>query len=902
MPRILALVLLALAASCSGGVAVRRDIIAGLERRVLPNGLAVVALEDPRLPTVTAMLSYAVGSVNEPAGLTGVSHYFEHMVFKGTKKYPPGSIDRITQQCGGENNAYTTHDMTGYWFHVHASHLDEVLDILADTMGNCSLDEAEFERERGPVLQEMAIWLDGAWGPVERDLEKTVYERSGYRHPVLGWKEDVEKLTRERMMAYYKAHYSPNNASLVVVGNLPKEEIFRKAERYFAALPAGLPTGEPAWHEAPQSRERKVELQTGLPNDRFILAFRTGPAGSDDDLILDVVSTILGDGRTSRLVGHLADDEDLAGKDSIEVFNYSRKHEGVFYVKVELALEANAEQARNIVLAELDRLREEPVREHELRRAKNILRARFAFESESQYELASKIGYFEALGRPDYVATYMDRIEAITAEQIQAVSRRFFQPGLRTWAIGKAKATRSGRGAAPGKRRPPWKPLRPGIQATYAPPVLGAVRERTLSNGLRLLVLRRPGVPVLSVQALVNAGQAYEPAEQAGVAQLTGELLDEGVEDERGRRRGAEQIAGEIEFVGGQFSCGAAGVAAKVLSEHAGTAFDLVRDLLRFPSFPRPRFEALKEDLLADIESQDEEPGRVARRLFYEEAFKGHPYERPASGTAASVGALTLKNVRDYHRRLFRPENTILAVVGDLDPEAAFAELTDRLGGWEGEGSSPGLPAAPAAKRGTESKTIHRTYKSQQARIHLGHVGVERKAPDWAALRVMETILCSSAGFTNRLAQRVREQNGLAYDVGGTITAGAGVAAGPFEIVLGVEAKDKDKAISLVREELKRFLADGPTEEEIRDARRYLLASYASAWETSDSVASWLLEAKRHGLGLDYAARFHREVSAVTCGEVVRVARQRIDLGALITVVVGPVDRNGKLLEGARDQ
>jgi zinc protease len=166
----------------------------------------------------------------------------------------------------------------------------------------------------------------------------------------------------------------------------------------------------------------------------------------------------------------------------------------------------------------------------------------------------------------------------------------------------------------------------------------------------------------------------------------------------------------------------------------------------------------------------------------------------------------------------------------------------------------------------------------------------------------METIFCSSSGFTNRLATAVRERQGLAYDVGGSITAGAGLVAGPFEISLGVDPANKDKAVALVKEELKRFLEEGPTEEEVADAKRYLLASQASAWETAEGMAGWLVEARRHGLGYDAASRFHREVSAVGRGEVARAARRCIDPGALVTVVVGPVDKDGKLLEGVQDR
>ena len=301
--------LLLLLVGCSFGQEKRApvDLLAGLERRVLPNGLAVVVKPDRRLPTVTAMLAYRVGSVNEEPGMTGAAHFFEHMVFKGTAKYKPGDIDLVTYRCGGENNAFTTHDMTGYWFHVGAPHLDEVLDILADTMGNCSLDEAEFDRERNTVLQEMNIWLDGPWGELEKELDRTVYKECRYRHPVLGWKEDVEKLSRDRMAEFYKRHYGPQNASLIVVGDIAPADVFAKAEKFFGTVKAGGLTAQGVAMDPPQKEARAVELKTGATTDKLMIAFRADKAGSESDIALDVLATLLGEGKTTRLLSRLVD-------------------------------------------------------------------------------------------------------------------------------------------------------------------------------------------------------------------------------------------------------------------------------------------------------------------------------------------------------------------------------------------------------------------------------------------------------------------------------------------------------------------------------------------------------------------------------------------------------------------
>jgi zinc protease len=905
LSRILALLFISMA-GCSGGPGQTGgsqsvDLLAGLERRVLPNGLAIVVKEDHRLPTLTAMLAYRVGSVNEPEGLTGVSHFFEHMVFKGSSKYKRGDIDLVTYRCGGENNAYTTHDMTGYWFHVDSSHLKDILDILADTCGNSTLDPQEFELERGPVLQEMNIWLDGPWGELERSLEKTIYTKSRYRHPVLGWREDVEKLSRDRMMEYYKAYYKPNNASLIVVGDVNKEEVFQEAAKYFGSIPRGKDADEAHWMEPAQTEERTVEVKTDLPSDRFIMAFRTPEAGSDADLRLDVIATILGDGRNSRLKTKLVKELELAGESNVDVLNYSRRHEGVFYVQVEVALDGSPEAARKAVIQELEAISTKPVKERELRRAKNLLRAKFAFDVESQNELTSKIGYFDALGRPDYIRTYMDRIEAITPEQLLETAKVTFQPEKRTVAIGLAKPKRSGAAPGSGLEKGPPKRRAGAVAAPQAAPVLGEVLREVLPNGLTLLAKKRSDVPVLSIQALVNAGQIFEPEDKAGLAELVGSLLDEGIEDDQGRRRTGDEIAGDLEFVGGQYTTGANGISVKVLSEHSDIAFNTARDLLRYPSFPKDRFEKLKEDQLAEIESMDQDPTRVARRLFFESVYKGHPLHHPTIGYKETVKALTLEDVEAYYHRLFRPENTIIAVVGDIDPAEAIRQVRRRMEGWKGEGAWKAPVAQPALQQ-TEPRTIYHTYKATQVRIHLGHIGVVRKNPDFAALKVMETILLTSPGFTNRLARNVRDLQGLAYDVNGSITGGAGAVACPFQVVLGVEAKDKEKGLQAVLKELDQFLKDGPTEVEVKDAKDYLLHSFVSSWETVEDMADYLLSVERYGLGADYAGDYYKAVRSVTPAEILRVARKYIDPKNLTTVIVGPVDKNGKLIEGDQDK
>ena len=884
--------LLALAAGCAGapgaGPGQPLDLLAGSQRFCLPNGLILLIKEDHRLPVLTSTLVYKVGSTDDPEGQSGMAHYLEHMVFKGTQRYHRGDIDRITLRSGGENNAYTTFDTTAYYFHVDSSHLDDVLEILSDTMGRCTFDEKEFQVERGPILQEMSIWLDGPWGGLERELDQAVYARNRYGHPILGSRSDVEDMSRDRMVAHYREHYTPEKAVLVLVGDVRTEEACQKAERCFGSIPRGKAPPSSGVVEPPQAAPRCVTTATSLSSDRFIMAFRGGAEGSSHALALDLIATLLGEGRYSKLSTRLVTELELSSEEGISVVNEPRRSDGLFSIQVALGQDSSSDQARRAVEEVLGDLSSWPVSDRELRRAKNLIRTRLAFDLGSQTELALRLGVHEALGFPGFLGAYMDRIEAVSAEEVKKVAQETFIPANRTLVLG------PGSGRSP-IRRPRCLRTSGGGLARLSPggvagagflPSLPEVREERLGNGLTLLAQRRSDLPIVTLQADLRAGALYEPDDKAGLAELVARMLDQGIEGREGGTRSSDEFAREIEFLGGNYSISVAGVTVHLMSAHVTTGMDLLRDFLRSPSFPEDRLQKTREDQLADLESTDEEPQDAARRLFFESAYRGHPYARRTLGRKETVARLTREDVLSFYHSYYRPENLVLAVVGDVDPDRVLRDLRRHFESWKGEGPW-GPPRIAPAVRQIEPRTIHHASKAQQIRIHLGHVGVDRFHPDYFALRVMETILGSSPGFTNRLARRVRDELGLTYDVSGTITEGADLAAAPFQVILGVDEKNQKRAVQEVLGVLRTFRNEGPTEEELADAKQYLLGSFANSWETVEDTAAYLVHAGRFGLGSDYPAHFQAAISAVTREDVLRVAREQIDLDALTTVVVG---------------
>jgi zinc protease len=424
--------------------------------------------------------------VHEPEGTSGLAHFLEHMLFKGTDRYKRGEIDRITFEAGGANNAFTSHDMTVYWFHVASDKLDDFLAIEANRMTKCTMDATEFELEKKVVLEELNRDLDGPWGLLEQEMEKTVFTKSTYHHPVLGWREHLEKMTRDEMVDYYRKYYQPNNAILVIVGDVKADECLKKAASCFEALPAGPALPEAKGQEPPQDQERRFEIETEDSTARLLLAYRSDVVGSKADIVLDVLSNILTNGKKSRLHLRLVEKDDLVAEGGISTSNYARKYDGVFYVQAELKPEAKPESAEKSILEELERLTKEPVTKAELDRAKSLLRASFAFGKESTIDLATAIVQFEVLNVPNYLREYMDRVRAVTAEDIREVARAVLDAKRRTVGVAKPKKDGKDGRISPRRERHGRAPLR--LQSA---PDLGEYWEVRLPSGLTLMAKRK---------------------------------------------------------------------------------------------------------------------------------------------------------------------------------------------------------------------------------------------------------------------------------------------------------------------------------------------------------------------------------------------------------------------------
>jgi zinc protease len=401
-----------------------------VRRTVLDNGLVVLTKEVHTSPIVTTMIWYRVGSRNEELGHTGKSHFLEHMLFKGTERFKKGEIDLITHRNGGGNNAFTSHDFTAYYFNFASDRWQIALEIEADRMVNCAFEPDEFEAEKKVVIEELKTGLDSPWGLLLQDVEATAYKIHPYRNPIVGWLQDVERATAEQQQAYYRKYYQPNNAILVISGDFDTDQVLKNVASSFSPIP-GSPSQPPMLLREPEQRgERRVVVRWRSKVPRLAIAYHAPEIAHADSYALQVLAVILTEGKASRLYQRMVEREQSVTFISAEYGE--AKDPTLFHIRAEARGTHSIEGIESSIYDELERIVSNGVTLQELQRAKHQIEAHFILSRERTLDQAILLGQIETLYGLDYIDSYLQRIGAVTGEEIVGACTRHLHENNRT--------------------------------------------------------------------------------------------------------------------------------------------------------------------------------------------------------------------------------------------------------------------------------------------------------------------------------------------------------------------------------------------------------------------------------------------------------------------------------------
>ncbi len=827
----------------------------------LPNGLVILVEEDHSVPVASVQAWCETGSIHEGAWLgAGLSHILEHMLFKGTARRGPGQIAREVQNAGGYINAYTSFDRTVYWIDIPKAGVSTAIDILADATMNSTLPEAEYAKEQEVIRREFAMGMDDPDRVSSKTLFATAYRRHPYRHPVIGHLDVYNRLTRDDVMAYYKARYVPNNLFFVITGDVDPQAVRDQLAALFETSPLQPlpPVYVPAEPVQLGRREEHVEFPTELT--RLELAWHIPELTHPDVPALDLLSMILGDGRSSRLFRRVREEQSLVH--GVQAWCYTPGQPGLFGIEA-LLDPARRDAALAGIFAEVERLKTEGVTPEELAKAvRQALSGQISGLATTRGRAADLGSNWQLTRNCQFTRDYLAALQRVTVDDLARVARAYFTDQNLTvtslnppGTLGKAVAETSGTSAGP-------------------------VQKFTLANGLRLLVREDPRLPMVSAVATFKCGLLSETPENNGISRLYSHVLPKGTAS-----RSAEAIAEEIESLGGGIGAEAGnnsfGVSLKVMQPDLSAGLELLADVLLHPTFPEKEIAREQEAQLASLKAEDEEPTVVARHLMRRTLFAEHPYGMRAGGTPETVAALDRARLLAFHREFAVARNGVLAVFGAVKArevlalvERYFAELPPGQPALE-------TPPRPAPLAGAQH--VEEFKPKEQAIVMAGFRGLDIYDARRYALELIEEA-CSDLG--SRFFNRIREKLGLAYFVGAS--QATGLVPGPFVFYLGTDPAKVKLVKAEFLDEIRALAADGLTGEELARAKAKLLGEEALRHQSNDSLAHECALDELYGLGFDEFTHLAQRIEAVTLDDVRKVAGAIFKTPDFVLAVVRP--------------
>jgi zinc protease len=871
------------------------------EKFTLGNGLDVILSEDHRLPLVAVNLWYHVGPANEVAGRTGFAHLFEHMMFQGSKHVPGDSHFKTVEAVGGSDfNGTTDFDRTNYFETMPADRLETALWLESDRMGYLldDLDQNKLSNQQDVVRNERRQSVENQpYGIVEEELYHQLFPKGHpYYASVIGSHADIQAAKLDDVKAFFKQFYAPNNASLVIVGDINKAATRTLVEKYFGSLKRGADVPKPSVKTAAIAMERRAVVKDQIELPRVYMAWLTSPIYTPGDADADITAGALGGGKSSRLYKTLVYEKQIA--QDVSAQQQSLTHGSVFTIQVTARPGHTPDELEKAIDEELKKLRETGPDAAEVDRARNVIETRMVegLERFGGFEgVANRLNtYNHFLHNPAYLADDIQRYRDVTPASVKAFVQQQLGPAARVVVhavqgkkdLGPAVPTPPAPKVAPGtgaeavNADEPWRKdaPKPGQSTPIQLPMPTSFQ---LANGLTVFLNARPGLPVVSASLVVKTGSGSNPAGKPGLANFTAAMLDQGTAS-----RSALQIADQVAQLGASLRT----MSTMDSTQTRGTSLrrnfegllELIADVNRHPAFPAQEIERQRASRLGSLAQQRDEPSAVANAATFAALYgPSHPYGYLELGTEASNKGMSKDDLQAFWTQNFVPNNAALVVSGQIT-EADLRPLVEKsFGDWAR--GTPASPAIPTPATTSARLVVVDKPGAPQTELRVTTIGAPRSTPDYEAMRVMNEEL--GGLFSSRINLNLREEHGYTYGAGSLFVFRR--AAGPFLVYSGVRTDVTAPAVSEILKEIKRMRDTPMKDDELTMAKDSLIRSMPSDFQTSDDVTGTTAAIYVYDLGLDYFSKYRSRLTAVTAAQAKSAAEKYLVPERLVVVAVG---------------
>lgn len=866
-----------------------------IHKKILDNGLTVLIRQTPNTPDVAIQLFYHVGSKDEKTNEKGLAHLLEHMVFKGTHELlSEADIPLISHKLSGYCNAHTTQDYTCYEFTLPTRHWQEALPILADCMSNCSFKQDLLNAEFKAVIQELKMYRDTYSRSIAEEMISTIFSDHPYHFPIIGFKQDIWNIQNKDLMKFYKKHYIPNNATLVIIGNINQQEAFNAAEQAFGFIPSKPTYKKHQYYCNKDIKSKSVTLFRDIQNPELFLMFIVPGLRAKMSYPLGALSSILAGSQSARLTMKLIEEQKLAH--DVSSFLWQLFDHSAFFIYIQPKDMHDTDTIIKLVEEEINKFIDEGASDLELTKIMSSVKSHHFSLLEKNASQAHHLGKtFLATQDEQHAFSYLNKDKETLQQEMQMLLRHYFRPSCMhkgfllplhdqdksTWQSLQKLYDEEDQKVLDERIRQSEVEAPNYANKIQPKPVtletLPYPTELKLENGLRVLYYHNPNIPKVTMLLRLQAQAEYEDDSLPGLYTFMMHMILNGTKDHAFKELHdlLEAHAISIHASPGFMSMG-------TLSTELEFGLTMLTNIITAPTFDEAHIEKVRDQMMTTIREFWDSPIAINNYLFKQELYKDHPWAKNTLGTLDSIAAITKKDLIDCHKKFMTPINACVTLVGDLSCYDVKKLLEKTLGAWKGEKLPPIIypPVKPVT-----THDINYTINRDQVALSIGTVSVDCKHPDYYPLVLADIIL--SGSMSSKLFA-LREKTGLFYTIQGTFTMGADHQPGYLQIKTIVSPNNLALTKNLIKKTLNEF-ANSITDAELEEAKNQLLSNTVYKYATNNALASTFLYLARLNLPWDFYVQQVEKIKNIQLKDVQQAVRQLLTNKEFITIEVGRV-------------
>ncbi|SFC84211.1 M16 family metallopeptidase [Spirosoma endophyticum] len=869
--------------------------VEGISEYNLKNGLKILLFPDPSKPTITVNITYLVGSRHEGLGETGMAHLLEHMVFKGSTRHT--NIPQELTSHGARPNGTTWLDRTNYYetFSATDENLKWALDLESDRMVNSFIKKEDLATEFSVVRNEFEMGENSPQSVLNERVVSASYLWHNYGKSTIGNRSDIEKVPIENLQAFYKKFYQPDNAVLVVAGKIDEAKTLAMVNQYFASIPRPTRVLQPTYSIEPTQDGEKLVTLRRVGDTKVVSAlYHIMPGSHPDYPVMDVVIELLTNEPSGRLYKALVETKKASQQYG---YSFTTKDPGYVYFAAEMLKDKSVDEAKAALLSTLDSIAIKAPSKEEIDRAK----AKILKDVELSFKNAENLG----LAMSEYIATgdwrlgflYRDALEKVTSADVQRVAKYYFKPSNRTVGVFMPDAT-------PDRVDVPNAPDIAAMVKDYKGRALvaqgeafdpspanidGRTRRSEQPNTIELALLPKStrGNEV-NARMTLRYGDEKSLMNKSAISVFTASMLDRGT-----TTKSRQQIKDELDKLKAQVSVSGGAnqvnVTMKTTKENLPAVIRLVGDMLKHPAFDAKEFDNLKQEQLAEIESQRSEPQSMAFTA-YQRQMNPYPkedirYTSTPDEDVADVNALKLDDLKQFHKDFYGTQNATMSVVGDFEETPVRKVITDEFGTWKAKKPFSRLVSTYNDIKPTP-QSLEAPDKANAFMVAGVNIPLRDDDPDYPALVLGNYML--GGGFLNsHLAVRIRQKEGISYSVGSQVSANPLDKTGMFMTYAIYNPENAERLEKAFREEMDKAVKEGFTADEIKAARSGLLQARMVSRAQDPSLAGTLNNYLYLNRTLNWDADFEKKLESLTPEQVNAAMKKHIDPSKISIIKAG---------------